>query len=488
MGYTVVVKIPTTRLVIAGSAVVVFLLCVYAFVYRVPDVVITRTENGFRPARVTIQKGQAVIFASETSTQFWPASDFHPTHSMYPAFDPKAPVEPGSTWRFVFTEAGVWTFHDHLDERAQGTIIVVGESGESMRACINSSASSSAGVRAQCFAAQLTETLQNDGIEAAFNEYARLYQEYPSFRGLSCHDAGHILGAEAYRIYENSRQTIDRPETSYCGYGFYHGFIEAMGLEHGWGNYDEIRWYCNELKENGVLNNAAGACYHGIGHAVFDSLPSATWSDETSMVRSAINTCEIAVSEPDERAQCADGVFNALAVAKSARQYGLSFDPSPSLSLCAIQQPEYRDGCYKEYGIGLIREHRMTRTEALSLVRAQKTTDTNGALLFGYIGDEAIRSIPNLDLNDFRKTCMTFTGTHRASCIRGVLAGLNQAATPGSQYVTMFAFCAEFPAGKARLSCYTNAVDQSKNTASDKRAFAAACMLIPEPSLHTRCE
>ncbi|MBI5134413.1 MAG: cupredoxin domain-containing protein [Candidatus Taylorbacteria bacterium] len=88
--------------------------------------VMSMTEKGYSPATTTIKRGEAVRFVNATDDAYlWPASNLHPTHELYPEFDPREPVGPGEEWEFVFEEAGEWTYHDHLKPRIRGTISVV---------------------------------------------------------------------------------------------------------------------------------------------------------------------------------------------------------------------------------------------------------------------------------------------------------------------------------------------------------------------------
>jgi hypothetical protein len=81
-------------------------------------------ESGFEPKELTIQKGDIVQFKTEISDSFWPASDIHPTHGIYPEFDPQEPIEPSQTWSFRFNKEGSWKFHDHLQPVFRGIITV----------------------------------------------------------------------------------------------------------------------------------------------------------------------------------------------------------------------------------------------------------------------------------------------------------------------------------------------------------------------------
>lgn len=80
--------------------------------------------NAFEPSALNIKKDTKVIFKNEDTVDRWPASDLHPTHGIYPEFDPQEPVTPGSEWSFVFDKVGNWKYHDHLIPSFRGEIKV----------------------------------------------------------------------------------------------------------------------------------------------------------------------------------------------------------------------------------------------------------------------------------------------------------------------------------------------------------------------------
>lgn len=89
-----------------------------------PAVTIVRTADGYEPNEVTIKKGDIILWTNEGDEFHWPASDLHPTHGIYPEFDPLKPLAPGEEWKFRFDEAGIWKFHDHIRANEVGTITV----------------------------------------------------------------------------------------------------------------------------------------------------------------------------------------------------------------------------------------------------------------------------------------------------------------------------------------------------------------------------
>lgn len=89
-------------------------------------------SSGFSPNTLTINVGDTVTFVNKDSTTHWPASNIHPTHTLYPEsggcigskFDACNSLAQGETFSFTFNEKGSWNYHDHLQPGLTGTIIV----------------------------------------------------------------------------------------------------------------------------------------------------------------------------------------------------------------------------------------------------------------------------------------------------------------------------------------------------------------------------
>jgi plastocyanin len=86
--------------------------------------IVTITEDGFTPSELHIQQNDTILFKTTVKTAFWPASDPHPTHDIYPEFDPQEPIDADKTWSFTFAKAGTWKFHNHLDPSERGIVYV----------------------------------------------------------------------------------------------------------------------------------------------------------------------------------------------------------------------------------------------------------------------------------------------------------------------------------------------------------------------------
>lgn len=83
------------------------------------------TENGFIPNEITIKASDLIKFSTTANKAFWPASDLHPTHGIYPEFDPQSPIEPNKSWTFQFLKTGQWKYHDHLSPYNRGLVTVI---------------------------------------------------------------------------------------------------------------------------------------------------------------------------------------------------------------------------------------------------------------------------------------------------------------------------------------------------------------------------
>ena len=90
-------------------------------------VTVTYTGSEFVPKRVQIDVGKEITFFNESDIPFWPASNIHPTHEIYPTFDSIQLVPSDESWTFTFDRPGFWRYHNHLDPSQNGLVVVMGE-------------------------------------------------------------------------------------------------------------------------------------------------------------------------------------------------------------------------------------------------------------------------------------------------------------------------------------------------------------------------
>ncbi len=117
-------------------AVCVVLLGLLYYLWQTPEpsgvvdlrgkthVSIVLTEEGFEPQYARVTQGTTVTFTTTRPHAFWPASNPHPQHTIYPAFDPKQPIPADGSWSFVMDRVGLWGYHDHVRSYYTGTLYV----------------------------------------------------------------------------------------------------------------------------------------------------------------------------------------------------------------------------------------------------------------------------------------------------------------------------------------------------------------------------
>ena len=104
---------------------------------KTENAIIRYVDDKYIPDTIHISIGQEVVWINEDQV-FWPASNLHPTHTAYPGsniakcftsqkdkiFDACKSLGTGEKYSFVFNEIGNWRFHDHINPKAAGTVIV----------------------------------------------------------------------------------------------------------------------------------------------------------------------------------------------------------------------------------------------------------------------------------------------------------------------------------------------------------------------------
>lgn len=86
-------------------------------------VVIRFTSGGFTPNVLSVKKGSVVTVVNDSSTNVQFSSDEHPTHQDNTGMNLQV-LGPGESASFTADKAGVWGFHDHIDDSKTGTLTV----------------------------------------------------------------------------------------------------------------------------------------------------------------------------------------------------------------------------------------------------------------------------------------------------------------------------------------------------------------------------
>jgi hypothetical protein len=288
----------------------------------------------------------------------------------------------------------------------------------------------------QCWEDLIDSALnEKNGLDKSFDIIANLYNKDPEFTS-NCHSFVHKLGDKAYFLYSGNQSFQLSNNSSTCGYGFYHGFMETL-LTKGVnikqaGNFCE--WAGKQVKGN---NDIQGACFHGIGHGLSENHDIKFWPSEDALVAKSLNTC-IQVA-PDEQMinRCASGVFNVMAIKYTSNQVPLNkHDP---LRYCKSQtKPYFKKPCFEEMNTMLIS---LAKNDFIVAAKFLEGVEDEYAI-------SAMRSLAgvmgNYDLVDQStqiSNCRSLPDRLRIPCIRGFVAGLIEGGIPNGQDTIAINFC-----------------------------------------------
>jgi hypothetical protein len=276
-------------------------------------------------------------------------------------------------------------------------------------------------------------------IAGAYTVLAKLYDENPSF-GETCHALTHEIGASAYTLFSRGIRFDVSPKTSYCSYGFYHGFMEKLVSAHS--DLSEARKFCEYVDKqiSKVSPDVTLQCYHGIGHGTVNNHDPRTWGDEQKLLDPAIALCGSVAVTAEQKSRCITGVFNGLANFYADGEYKLKFNTKDPFAVCRKQDPRYQDECYI----------------SLNTLALQTVNNDLGkaALLLADVADETIArhtmvnfaaplsiQYPVDRFGEMVSACRALAPRLRLACIQGFAFGYLEHGQPEQEYVLALDFC-----------------------------------------------
>lgn len=260
--------------------------------------VIEMTSNGFEPNEVTVDENSTLIFLNRDSNARWPASNVHPTHDLYPQFDPQKAIEPGGSWAFKPKKAGEWKYHDHLKPHFRAILIVEKEPGvsvENINKFVPDGINWLENIKSFFlnFSAKIHSLFQKkEDPELAWNNLKEKYQGQAGSSG-TIHDQAHLIGSLLYDKKGFSGLSLCTAEFAF---GCYHGFLD-QAFKKDLSQLLKAQDAC--LKLGPENSGPVASCIHGIGHGVASF-------HQTSDLKSSLADCRKLTSG---REYCFDGVF-----------------------------------------------------------------------------------------------------------------------------------------------------------------------------------
>lgn len=461
------------------------------------------TAQGFEPKEVTIQKGETVVFVNEVAQDRWPASNIHPTHEIYPEFDPKTTVGPGKSWEFTFDKAGTWKYHDHLLSTMSGTITVTDDGRATVTNDNNNDRNKAPGFWHKIWnsisswwhglwneetklneeAATSTKydanITQND--ERIFTEeqplasYVHKYGAKQTIAQLhaletklgSCHQPAHRAGHLGYEQLGDHALIEYSPE---CQSGYYHGVMEAYFKDHGTSNLSES---FTTLCPSNLNNFFEHQCVHGIGHGLM------AWSNYE--LPDALAGCD---QLPRRQDSCWTGVFMENLSAQIAKGNQSSSVGSTDVHLTKYLKDEdplypcdgiaekYQNSCY------FLQTSRMLQIFGQDFKKVAASCATAPEIYqpscFGSMGRDVGGNFPTDNARQIRECAYVSTEANKTLCLNGAVQ--NSFWDPSGQ-TRAIDFCTKLTNNAEKQSCYNTIFQRATElftTADGTKSFCAA--------------
>jgi len=92
------------------------------------DVLVDITSAGFSPAQVTISPGQSVLWTNRDRANHWivsgPTAPYPGSGQCGSPFDSCQALQLGDSYKFTFSQRGIWDFYDKLNPKFTGEVTV----------------------------------------------------------------------------------------------------------------------------------------------------------------------------------------------------------------------------------------------------------------------------------------------------------------------------------------------------------------------------
>ena len=297
--------------------------------------------------------------------------------------------------------------------------------------------------RIDCYGDIVSATLQRDGIQEAFSVVKNFYQNDPSF-ATSCHEFTHLIGEEAYKKFKQESKFEVVPETYYCGYGFYHGFI--IKLMSSGDDLSLAQQFCmytdRAINENSQTTQLD--CYHGIGHGVTDysSTELLGSGKEQVLIDNSVALCEEVSSSNEQLLRCIDGIFHSIGdIYLSDPDYMNSKDEQDPMALCRRQNIEHRKVCYGAMGYLVMQNFKEDFDKALGYASQIEEPEYAKALIRPMAGYRSYSTL-GIDKNGENITsCSMLDDELAKECLMGLVEGITDFGTPGKEHEEVVRFC-----------------------------------------------
>lgn len=306
-------------------------------------------------------------------------------------------------------------------------------------------------LQVDCWMKIVLDTLKSKGIPDTYKVFARIYDAYPQFGATGCHVHAHRIGDTAYYTFMvdqgKTLDEIDFPvETTTCGYGFWHGFIEHLVQDHPKPEF--VTETCEYLRGRltATMRDIGTICYHASGHgfavAQADHMKPGQYGNMIALATPALEACEkLSTASETEKEDCREGIFNVTSDWASTQNFGLAINYEHPFWECDRLSKRWRYACYYEYGMKLrpITGEDPLRAEKLAFgIRdADLREMAFGVMVAGMMQELA----PEGRYKEAAVGCSQVGDELFHMCIQSALSGLMEHGSPQNEYVEALKFC-----------------------------------------------
>ncbi len=292
----------------------------------------------------------------------------------------------------------------------------------------------------ECWKDEISKYLEKKPLDKTMDLVSILYSKDPDFAA-NCHDFTHLIGKKAYELFEKGEDFKISTKASYCGYGFYHGFMENLVIKKG--EMEEAREFCEyvDLQVSTETPNAELACYHGIGHGWANVHDESKKGDELAIIYPALELCERVTNDPEKLKLCATGVFDSISFGYYNQINDLKMRVNDPFWICREVKSEHKEACYLDLTPALVWLSDYDLPKSLTYL---KNVEVNHrGLVAQNIGENLLRFIieKKIDFDVAIENCRSLSKTLSQRCINGLASGYFQIGIPKEEYKQSLAFC-----------------------------------------------
>lgn len=330
----------------------------------------------------------------------------------------------------------------------------------------------------QCWEDLIDSTLKTQGIHQTFEIVEKLYTTESVFAS-DCHSYVHKIGEKAYKLFSQHQNFALSPKTSYCGYGFYHAFMESL-LKDG-GDLNKARKFCDYVDQQmgSSIADSKGACYHGIGHGTADNHDQKYWENEKALVDPALKLCEKVAPNEVLLNRCSSGVFNVLAIAYGGNK--VKINTQEPLWFCdQLSNRIYKKTCYEEMNTALFALTHNDFIQAAKFIERITEDEFANSGIRSLAGVLGMSRVQDSDFTEPIYSCHQLQARLRSSCFEGFVGGLIEGGEPGIEYVKTITLCKDSSLNKEEKRACFEAVLWFSSLYYPKEKYQSVCNMIDD--------